>query len=116
MTMSEKSQECKIPGCTVDVNTFTDPFPVPPKIAREIAEVPRGEDAQAPAHHVVMCDSHNAAARILAYTRSAPPYVDIGLYQEVTYYSRSLAAEFFGLDSSEMVTTPQDAEEDTDAE
>lgn len=88
-----ENPECEIAGCTDTVENFPEPFPTPPEINH------RGDG------NAVMCDHHHVAARILAYTREDPPYVDVGLYQEVTYYSRALAAETFGIPSEEKVNT-----------
>lgn len=96
--------ECGIAVCDDEVENFDEPFPVPPELKAD-----RDENGG-----VVMCDHHHVAARILAYTRPEPPYVDVGLYQEVTYYSRALAAETFGIPSSEKVTAPQHADDDGD--
>lgn len=96
------ADECEIGGCTDSVEHFDEPFTVPPG-------VPHRGDGRA-----VMCDHHHVAARIFAYTRPDPPYVDVGLYQEVTYYSRALAAETFGLPSQEHVIVPEEADDGGD--
>lgn len=102
-TPDDVPDTCEIEDCESPVENFDEAFPLPPEIA--------GSDETGRA---VMCDHHHVAARILAYTRAEPPYVDVGLYQEVTYYSRALAAETFGVPSQEMVTAPQHAEDDGD--
>ena len=104
MADTDHPTECEILDCTDDVENFPEPFPVPPELSDDHLD-----DGRA-----VMCDHHHVAARILAYTRAEPPYVDVGLYQEVTYYSRALAAETFGIPSTEKVTAPQNAEDDGD--
>lgn len=55
--------------------------------------------------HLELCDRCCLAARVLAYTRPEPPFVDVGLYQEVTFYARQLAAIEMGGDPSEAVVT-----------
>lgn len=100
---------CDLPDCDHPVESFDEQFPAPPGAARE------AQDSHA--YGLVMCDRHHVAARVLAYTRVEPPYVDIGLYQEVTYYARALAAVQFGLDPDDVVTAPQDVDDaDADAD
>lgn len=100
------SEQCEVPGCDRDVDNFPEPFPVPEEIGEDIPT----PDEDAPTG-LVMCDWHHVAARILAYTRPDHPYVDVGLYQEVTYYSRSLSAETFDIPAQEKVNQPSESEE-----
>lgn len=101
------SEQCGVDGCTDPVENFPEEFPAPPAVARASVSIPAGEDSAM--HGLVMCDYHHVAARIMAYTRPDPPYVDVGLYQEVTYYSRALAASAFDLDAMDHVSTGDDA-------
>lgn len=79
-------RRCEIPGCD-----------------RPVSMVPDIEDGEEQplefpiavgdlSGRYALCDECSVAARILGYTRSEPPYVDIGLYQEVVFYARQLAA------------------------
>lgn len=61
-----------------------------------------------------MCDPCNLATRVLLYTRPEPPFVDVGLYQEVVFYARQLAAETVPDPPDEVVTLPD--EEDGEGE
>ena len=61
-----------------------------------------------------LCDGCHLAARILAYTREEPPFVDVGLYQEVTFYARQLATVQVGGDVSEAVNIPDNSTTDTE--
>lgn len=109
--LDHEEMACWVDGCAEPVENFTEAFPAPPEVVRDQEQIPRGVDSHQ--HGLVMCDHHHVAARILAYTRSEPPYVDIGLYQECTYYARALAAETFDIPSSEKVTAPQNAEDES---
>lgn len=100
-TPDELPDDCEVAGCEDDIENFPEAFPVPPELAYGGGE-----------GRLVMCDHHYVAARILAYTKPEPPYVDVGLYQETTYYARALAAETFDIPSQEKVTAPQDVEEE----
>lgn len=104
MTDESTESTCDVVGCEDVVDNFPEPFPAPSEVS--VTTDDRRE--------AVMCDHHHVAARLLAYTRSEPPYVDVGLYQETTYYARALAAETFGIPAREKVTRPQDAEETED--
>lgn len=42
--------------------------------------------------HRDLCEKHWLAVYFLAMTREEPPFVDVGLYQEATFYGRQLAA------------------------
>ena len=101
MTPDDIPDECDVVGCESDIENFPESF-IPPSGA----EVETDSDGRS-----VMCDHHHVASRILAYTREEPPYVDVGLYQEVTYYSRALAAETFGIPAREKVIPPQESDE-----
>lgn len=95
-------ETCQIPGCDTPVENFDEAFPVP-------AEIDHRGDGRA-----VMCDHHHVAARLLSYTRPEPPYVDVGLYKEVAYYARALAAETFEVPAEDKVTPPQHHDEDAE--
>ena len=101
-TPDDVPDTCEIPWCDDDVENFTEAFYPPEKFIEHADETGR----------MVMCDWHHVAARILTYTREDPPFVDVGLYQEVCYYARALAAETFDIPSEEMVTAPQHAEDE----
>lgn len=101
-TPDDVPDECEIGPCENPIENFPEAF-FPPEEAAEHAD----ETGRA-----VMCDHHHVAARILAYTRPDPPYVDVGLYQEVTYYSRALAAESFGIVSTEKVNPPEEQDDE----
>lgn len=73
---------------------LNDPFPV---------FVPGGENHHGPDGDLALCDRCCLAARILAYTREEAPFVDVGLYQEVTFYARQLAAIVMKGNPSEAV-------------
>lgn len=93
--------ECEIPGCEESVESFPEPFLLPPGIPH------RGDRA------AIMCDRHHVSARILAYSRKERPYVDIGLYQEVVFYARQLAGEVLGIsDPTELVEQPSNDDSD----
>ena len=96
--------DCEIAGCEEAVESFDDAFLVPPDVEHD------GDHDQP--NHAQMCDEHHVAARIYAYTREDPPWVDVGLYQEVTYYSRALAATTFGLEPMEHVNSGQGDSDD----
>ena len=100
MTPDDVPDECELDFCEREVDNFEEAFPVHP-------DVPGVDETG----RAVMCDWHHVAARILAYTRPEPPYVDVGLYQEVTYYSRALAAETLDIPAEDAVVPPQEAEE-----
>lgn len=101
-TPDDVPEKCELEECDDDVENFPEAFLVPPELVEEADSEGRA----------VMCDHHHVAAKILAYTRGEPPYVDMGLYQEVTYYSRALASETFGIPASEKVTAPQHAQDE----
>lgn len=98
---------CQIADCDTEVSTFDEQFPPP-----EDAEV---EEGVSRAEGIVMCDHHHVAAKLVAYTRGEPPYVDMGLYQEVAYYARALGAETFEIPAEDLVTAPQNHEEDDES-
>lgn len=99
--MSDKL--CELRDCSREVNNFPEKLPVPKQLEST------GEK--------IMCDRHHVASRIMLYTQEDHPYVDIGLYQEVTFYSRSLAAEELGISAEDAVNQPQtDTDTDTDTE
>jgi len=50
-----------------------------------------------------LCEKHWLAAYFLAMTREEPPFVDVGLYQEATFYGRQLAATTLDKDPSSVV-------------
>lgn len=95
MTAAE-AETCGVDGCDSDIENFPESFPAPGEVDGEADD--RGA--------MIMCDHHHVSARILAYTRADHPYVDVGLYRETTYYARSLAAETFGIPSTEKVNQP----------
>jgi hypothetical protein len=59
----------------------------------------------------MLCDPCNLATRILAYSRADPPYVDIGLYSEVVFYARQLAAETIDDPPEPVINQPSDVED-----
>lgn len=76
------------------------------------------EDLDEPVHfdggERFMCDPCNLSTRILLYTRPDPPFVDVGLYQEVVFYARQLAAETVPEPPEEIVNLPDEDEGETD--
>lgn len=96
-TPDDVPDECEVPWCDQPIENFVEAFYPPEEFI---------EDADSEGR-MVMCDQHHVAARILTYTRPEPPYVDVGLYKEVTYYSRALAAVAFDLEPTDKVTAPQ---------
>lgn len=100
-TPDDVPDECEVPWCDQPIESFPETF-YPPSEYLEHAD----EEGA-----MVMCDQHHVASRILAYTRREPPYVDVGLYQEVTYYSRALAAVAFDIDPDEKVVAPQNTDD-----
>lgn len=86
-TPEDAPDTCEVEDCDASIDNFPEEFP-------------------SPDGRLVMCDHHHVAARILAYTFEDHPYVDVGLYPEVSYYSRSLAAEQFGIPAREAVNQP----------
>lgn len=102
MTPDDVPDECELPDCEAPVVNFPEAFAPPPQV-----EAPTDDTGR-----LIMCDWHYVAARIMAFTRPDPPYVDVGLYKEVTYYSRALAAETFDLPSQEHVHPPENPGED----
>lgn len=62
------------------------------------------------ADRLSLCDGCHLAAKVLAYTRAEPPFVDVGLYQEVTFYARQLATAQLGGDVSQSVRQPTQEE------
>lgn len=50
-----------------------------------------------------LCEKHWLAAYFLAMTREEPPFVDVGLYQEATFYGRQLAAATLGKEPESVV-------------
>lgn len=99
-TPDDVPDECEIPECTHDIENFPDAFVPPEEFVAHTDDSGR----------MVMCDRHAVSARLLAYTHSGPPYVDVGLYKEVAYYARALAAVTFNIHPDEKVTAPQDAD------
>lgn len=95
----EELPECEIDGCERPISdVFEDDeqgFPV------TVGDV-NG--------HFKMCDEHNVAARVLGYSREEPPYCDLGLYKEIVFYARQLAALYIDpdIDESEVVITPEE--------
>lgn len=63
--------EC--PNCADEVDELHEEFPTPDGVES-------------------VCTECLLAAKVLAYSRPSPPFVDIGLYQEVVFYARQLAA------------------------
>jgi len=61
-----------------------------------------------------MCDPCNLATRVLLYTRADPPFVDVGLYQEVVFYARQLAATTVPDPPEEIVNTPDKSDRGED--
>lgn len=59
----------------------------------------------------VLCDTCTLSTLILQYTRPDAPYVDVGLYQEVVFYARQLAAASVPDEPEPVVNQP---ERDTD--
>lgn len=59
-----------------------------------------------------MCDACNLATRVLLHTRPDPPFVDVGLYQEVVFYARQLAARTVPDPPESVVTVPEEVTED----
>lgn len=59
-----------------------------------------------------MCDPCNLSTRILLYSRPDPPFVDVGLYQEVVFYARQLAAETIPEPPEPVVTVSEDGDGD----
>jgi len=99
--MSDETEICELQDCSREVDNFSEKFPVPKQLESTGRKV--------------MCDRHHVASRIMVYTREDHPYVDIGLYQEVTFYSRSLAAEELGISAKDAVNQPEtDTEQETD--
>lgn len=74
------------------------------------------EDLSEPLHfdggERFMCDPCNLATRILLYTRPDPPFVDVGLYQEVVFYARQLAATAVPEPPETVVDLPDGGEDD----
>lgn len=95
--------DCEIVGCEDEVESFEEPFLTPPGVEH-------GGDHDQP-NYARMCDEHHVAARIYAYTREDPPWVDVGLYQEATYYGRALAAATFDLDPMEHVNSGREEDD-----
>ncbi len=58
----------------------------------------------------ILCDTCTLSTLILLYTRPDPPYVDVGLYQEVVFYARQLAAESVPDAPDEVVNQPNHPE------
>lgn len=58
-----------------------------------------------------LCDSCWLATRIMQLTRSKPPYVDVGLYHEVAFYARQLAAITIDDDPENAVVSPQESDD-----
>lgn len=62
----------------------------------------------------ILCDTCTLATLILQYTHADPPYVDIGLYQEVVFYARQLAAESVPDAPEEIVNQPENPDAESD--
>lgn len=73
--------KCERSGCSTEFDRDDANEPVP---SLGLA----GDDEP----HAIMCDDCTLATLILAYSREEHPYVDIGLYSEVVFYARQLAA------------------------
>lgn len=59
-----------------------------------------------------LCDPCTLATYILLYSRPEPPFVDIGLYQEVVFYARQLAALHVPDPPEEIVTQPEEDDDE----
>lgn len=64
----------------------------------------------------ILCDTCTLSTLILLYTRAEPPYVDVGLYQEVVFYARQLAAASVPDAPDEVVKQPEEQPEETGRE